>query len=92
MYYHQVHLDLHLAVGPGECRRMAEASLQLSEVLSYPTNKLHGSAILFAPTAEAKAGDKGDGASKKGKVMGTIDYWFKLHTAGGTVAFVIYFL
>ena len=75
----QVHVDLHLVLGPGECRRVAEASLRLSEVLAYPTNKLHGSAILFAPAPDSTS----VGAKKReGKVMGTVDYWFKLHTAG----------
>ena len=74
----RVMVDFHLVSGPGECRRVAEASLRLAEVLAYPTNKLHGSAILYAPSSPSDKSKQGGG---EGRVMGTMDYWFKLHTA-----------
>ena len=43
--------------------------MKLSEVLDYPQNKLHGSIMLH--------GIKG---SSKDNVMGSLDFWFKLHT------------
>jgi len=60
-------LDAHMATPGGcDCKRLASAALKLSEVLAYPSNRLHGSAMLD--------GEQGP--------IGTVDYWFQLYTAG----------
>ena len=66
-------MDVHLVVG-GDCKAIAGAELSLAEVLVYPANKLHGSVII-----------KGTEGKNKGVPVGTLDYWFKLHTAGKAV-------
>ena len=68
-----VQVDLHLVTG-NDCKNLANASVKLNELLHYPANKLHGSVMLHW--------NKG----KQG-VLGTLDYWFKLHTAGKTIIF-----
>lgn len=70
---HQVQVDLHLVVA-NDCKHIAGAEIKLSEVLDYPTNKLHGSAILTGVSGRTQ-----------GKTMGTVDFWFKLHTAGNSL-------
>ncbi|TRY74599.1 hypothetical protein TCAL_00595 [Tigriopus californicus] len=66
---HCVQMDLHLVVAH-DCRHIGQTMVKLGEVLEYPTNKLHGSTILY-----------GVGEANKQRVIGTLDYWFKLHTA-----------
>ena len=58
-----------------DCKSIAQAELSLQEVLDYPSNKLHGSVMLKA-LAKDKSGIDTE------KVIGSLDYWFKLHTAG----------
>ncbi len=65
----EVLFDLHLVVG-SDCKHVSTTNIGLSEVLSYPSNKLHGSVIL-----------KWAAGKNKGTPMGTLDYWLKLHTA-----------
>lgn len=54
-------------------------------MLSYPDNKLHGSSILYDAAKRPGEADKEDnrGRSYSG-IVGTIDYWVKLHTAGNS--------
>ena len=49
--------------------------MSMNEVLDYPSNKLHGSVML-----KMMAKENSEGATEK--VIGSLDYWFKLHTAG----------
>ena len=47
----------------------------MNEVLDYPSNKLHGSVMLkMMPKENSEVATE--------KVIGSLDYWFKLHTAG----------
>ena len=66
---------LHLVLNKKDCKSIAQAELGLHEVLDYPSNKLHGSVML-------KAVSKGKSGIDNEKVIGSLDYWFKLHTAG----------
>lgn len=54
-----------------QCRSVGQAELKLTEVVHYPSNKLHGSVLVIAPPQ----------TDKEPKVIGSLDYWFKLHTA-----------
>ena len=58
-----------------DCKSIAQGELSLHEVLDYPSNKLHGSVMLSA-VSRNNAGIDNE------KVIGSLDYWFKLHTAG----------
>ena len=58
-----------------DCKSIAQAEVSLQEVLDYPSNKLHGSVML-------KALSKDKSGIDTEKVIGSLDYWFKLHTAG----------
>ena len=60
-----------------ECKPIAQTELSLLEVLDYPSNKLHGSVMLRSLSKDTSVID-----NKEQKVVGTLDYWFKLHTAG----------
>ena len=62
-----VQFDIHHVVS-NDCALFATANISLSEVIDYPTNKLHGSVMLHS-------------AKSKDRIVGTMDYWFKLHTA-----------
>ena len=68
MHSTDVVLQVHAAL-QSDCQTVGVASVKFSEVLDYPTNKLHGSAVL-----------KGAKPSSKDTVVGNIEYWFKLHT------------
>ena len=63
-----VMFQVHLAI-KNECQTFAAAWIKFSEILDYPQNKLHGKASLL--------GVKG---SSKEKSVGSLYYWFKLHT------------
>ena len=63
-----VQFDIHHVV-TNDCTLFATANISLAEIIDYPTNKLHGSVMLHS----AK--------SKDSRIVGTMDYWFKLHTA-----------
>ena len=62
-----VQFDIHHVVS-NDCALFATANISLSEVIDYPTNKLHGSVMLHS-------------SKSKDRIVGTMDYWFKLHTA-----------
>ena len=64
-----VMLELHMTTQENsECQTIGQAELKMSEVVHYPSNKLHGSVLIH--------GERG-----KEPVIGSLDYWFKLHTA-----------
>ena len=68
-------MSVHLVLNKKDCKSIAQAELSLHEVLDYPSNKLHGSVML-------KAVSKDKSGIDNEKVIGSLDYWFKLHTAG----------
>jgi len=68
LFENEVMLQVHVAIN-NDCQTIAAANIKFTEILDYPQNKLHGSAILN--------GVKG---SSKDCIMGSLDYWFKLHT------------
>ena len=58
-----------------DCKCIAQAEVSMNEVLDYPSNKLHGSVMLkMMPKENSEVATE--------KVIGSLDYWFKLHTAG----------
>ena len=54
-----------------QCQAVGQAELKLAEVVHYPSNKLHGSVLVVSPPQ----------GEHEPKVVGSLDYWFKLHTA-----------
>ncbi len=62
-----IQFDVHHVVS-NDCELFGAASVSLAEIIEFPTNKLHGSVMLYS-------------AKNKDRVVGTMDYWFKLHTA-----------
>lgn len=62
-----VQFDIHHVVS-NDCALFATANVSLAEIIEYPINKLHGSVMLYS-------------AKNKDRIVGTMDYWFKLHTA-----------
>ena len=68
-------VSVHLVLNKQDCKSIAQAELSLQEVLDYPSNKLHGSVML-------KALSKDKSGIDTEKIIGSLDYWFKLHTAG----------
>ena len=58
---------MHAAID-SDCQTIAAAPVKFSEILTYPSNKLHGSVVLSGVRGE-------EGAS-----LGSLDYWIKLHT------------
>ena len=68
-------VSVQLVLNKQDCKSIAQAELSLQEVLDYPANKLHGSVMLKALSKD-KSGIEAE------KVIGSLDYWFKLHTAG----------
>ena len=66
-------VDIHVTREGKEpqCQAIGQAELKLSEVVHYPSNKLHGSVLVMAnPPSDHQP-----------QVIGSLDYWFKLHTA-----------
>ena len=64
-----VMVELHMTIESStECKTIGQTELKLSEVVHYPSNKLHGSVLI-------------QGQHGKDPVIGSLDYWFKLHTA-----------
>ena len=58
-----------------DCKCIAQTEMSMNEVLDYPSNKLHGSVMLkMMPKEHSEVATE--------KVIGSLDYWFKLHTAG----------
>ena len=66
----EIHMTSHDSDQP-QCQSVGQAELKLTEVVHYPSNKLHGSVLVIAPPQ----------TDKEPKVIGSLDYWFKLHTA-----------
>ena len=64
----EVCLQVHLVL-ENDCQTLATTYLNFSEILEYPNNKLHRTLKL-----------KGIKGSTKDEVLGTIDFWFRLHT------------
>ena len=62
-----VQFDIHHVLS-NDCSLFATANISLAEIIDYPTNKLHGSVMLRS-------------SKSKDRIVGTMDYWFKLHTA-----------
>ena len=62
-----VQFDVHHVVS-NDCTLFATANISLAEIIDYPANKLHGSVMLHS-------------SKSKERIVGTMDYWFKLHTA-----------
>ena len=65
---HEVIFQVHVAIN-NDCQTVAAAVIKFAEILDYPQNKLHGNVNLN--------GVKG---SSKDTQVGSMDYWFKLHT------------
>ena len=63
-----VMFQVHMAI-KNDSQTIAGAAIRFSEILDYPQNKLHGATSLL--------GIKG---SSKDLTVGSLDYWFKLHT------------
>ena len=59
--------DIHHVLS-NDCALFATANISLAEIIDYPANMLHGSVMLKS-------------AKSKDRIVGTMDYWFKLHTA-----------
>ena len=68
-------VSVHFVLNKQDCKSIAQGEISLHEVLDYPSNKLHGSVML-------KSNSKDNSATDNEKVIGSLDYWFKLHTAG----------
>uniref|UniRef100_A0A0K2T4J1 Protein fantomlike [Strongylocentrotus purpuratus] n=1 Tax=Lepeophtheirus salmonis TaxID=72036 RepID=A0A0K2T4J1_LEPSM len=69
-------VEIHLATDDesdkeNSCRTIASARINLSQVLEYPSNKLHGSVMVYSTS----------GVRETSNILGTLDFWFKLHTA-----------
>jgi hypothetical protein len=69
----QVEIQLVTENKQQECKTIGLAQLKLNEVVHYPSNKLHGSVLLH--------GNPSASMTKEPPVIGSLDYWFKLHTA-----------
>ena len=63
-----VMFQVHVAI-KNDSQTIGVAAIRFSEILDYPQNKLHGTISLV--------GIKG---SSKDLTVGSLDYWFKLHT------------
>ena len=71
----QFQVSVHLVLSKQDCKCIAQAEVSMNEVLDYPSNKLHGSVMLkMMPKENSEVATE--------KVIGSLDYWFKLHTAG----------
>ena len=66
-----------MALDKSDCKSVAYADIPLKEVLDYPSNKLHGSVMLNAVQSSRSTEQQ-----QATKIVGTLDYWFKLHAAG----------
>ena len=62
----EVLLQVHLAIN-NDCQTVAGGSVKFSEILDYPSNKLHGTVQLVGPQGGPDS-------------LGSLDYWLKLHT------------
>jgi len=60
---------------PDTCKPIGHAYVKLKEVLDFPSNKLHGSVVLYSSSTQKNQ-------PAKTNVLGTLEYWFKLHVAG----------
>ena len=69
-------MELHLALDKVDCKSLGYADIPLKEVLNFPSNKLHGSVMLNSIET----------TDQSPKILGTLDYWFKLHAAGSQYA------
>jgi len=68
--------DNNVAAADEQCKTIGKAELKLAEVVHYPSNKLHGSVLLNSCPSS--------GSQKDPTVIGSIDFWFKLHTAAAS--------
>ena len=66
-------VEIHMTVETDEkCKTIGQAELKFSEVVHYPSNKLHGSVLAHSNPS---------GSQREPIVIGSLDFWFKLHTA-----------
>lgn len=67
-------VEVHMATEDEErCKTIGQAELKLSAIVHYPHNKLHGSVLINScPTS---------GSTREPTVVGSLDFWFKLHEA-----------
>ena len=70
-------VEVHLALDKADCKTLAFAEIPLKEVINFPSNKLHGSVMLNSVQTFEEEETK-----QPPKILGTLDYWFKLHAAG----------
>jgi hypothetical protein len=68
-------VDLHLVKDAQDCQPIGQASVRLNEVLDFPSNKLHGSVVVYAASTQKNQ-------PAKTNMLGTLEYWFKLNTTG----------
>ena len=73
-------MELHLALDKVDCKSLGYAEIPMKEVLNFPSNKLHGSVMLNSI-------EKQD--DQPPKILGTLDYWFKLHAAGNCTTSIL---
>ncbi len=69
-----------MVVSDKDCKAIGQAQLKLNEVVHYPSNKLHGSVLLHS-LKSSTASAASSSSVKPPTVIGSLDYWFKLHTA-----------
>ena len=70
-------VEVHLALDKADCKTLAFAEIPLKEAINFPSNKLHGSVMLNSVQTFEEEETK-----QPPKILGTLDYWFKLHAAG----------
>jgi hypothetical protein len=61
-----------------DCHPIGHAGIRLNEVLDFPSNKLHGSVVVYAATTQKNQ-------PAKTNILGTLEYWFKLNTSGKNI-------
>ena len=67
-----VTVEIHMTSESTDCKSIGQAELKLTEVVHYPSNKLHGSVLINSSPSPIH---------KEPVVIGSLDFWFKLHTA-----------
>ena len=68
-------VELHQVIEGQDCRTIGQSTIRMNEVLNYPSNKLHGSVIVYASATQKNH-------PAKNNTLGTLEYWFKLNASG----------
>ena len=75
LYFDFLKVELHLVTEGQDCHPIGQSTIRLNEVLDYPSNKLHGSVVVYASATQKNQ-------PAKTNMLGTLEYWFKLNTSG----------